>query len=288
MKKQKPTLGRSPKAYKNEDFLNSKEARLLRIMSEYVYPDLHFKKMNVHRTVIFFGSARVPSEQQGAHAVTLLEAQILASKDTTETARLQQQLHRLEKQRLFTKYYAGAEELARLLTEWSAKMPRAERFLVSSGGGPGIMEAANKGAFEADGESVGLNISLPFEQFPNPYITPELNFEFHYFFMRKFWFAHYAKALVVFPGGFGTMDELFELLTLVQTQKITKELPIILYGEEFWRKLFNFEYLAETGMISDEDLKLFKFFSTPEPAFAYLTEELTRIYNLTQSISHHS
>lgn len=286
MKKKRPVLERAPKAYKNAEFVGSKEARPIRIMAEYLYPDLHFKQLKVHRTVIFFGSARIRSEEAYHHHRSSLQAQLQAKIPESKKKEITRTLANLEKHQHFTQYYHDAEDLARLITEWSLTLTPAERFLVCSGGGPGIMEAANKGAFEAGGDSIGLNISLPFEQAPNPYITEALNFEFHYFFMRKFWFAHYAKALIVFPGGFGTMDEMFELLTLIQTQKITKKLPIILYGEEFWKKLINFSYLAETGMINEDDLLLFKFCSDPETAFQYLKTELQHIYSITSPAKH--
>jgi uncharacterized protein (TIGR00730 family) len=280
MAKPKPTLEKAPKAYKNLDFLNSKDARLLRIMSEYVYPDVHFKRNNVHRTVIIFGSARIKSEEEYQAAHAALTAQTQAAQGD-ERAALDKQLARLERQKPLTRYYNETMEIANRITAWSQRLPSEEQFLICSGGGPGIMEAANRGAFEADGLSVGLNISLPFEQFPNPYISPDLNFEFHYFFMRKFWFLNHAKAAVICPGGVGTLDELFELLTLIQTRKIEKEMPIVLYGADFWTKLINFDLLIETGMISPEDVHLFRIVSTPDEAFTYLTTELSRIYNLT-------
>jgi uncharacterized protein (TIGR00730 family) len=274
-----PILERAPKAYKNLDFLSSKDARLLRIMAEYMYPDQHFKAMSVHRTIIFFGSARIKSNEE-YNALHLELSKELRTAKAEDRTRLEHELTRLERQRHYAQYYDDGVALSKLITQWSLSLPARERFVICSGGGPGVMEAANRGAYEAGGNSIGLNISLPFEQHPNPYITPELNFEFHYFFMRKFWFLNYGKALVVFPGGFGTMDELFEVLTLVQTKKIKKELPIILYGEQFWRGLLNFDLLVESGMISEEDLSLFRILNTPHEAFEHLKRELTRIYKL--------
>ena len=174
-------------------------------------------------------------------------------------------------------YYEDARRLAFLLTSWSRTLGgKRHRFVVTTGGGPGIMEAANRGACEAGGKTIGLNIALPSEQYPNPYITPELNFEFHYFFMRKLWFAYLAKALVVFPGGFGTLDELFEILTLAQTAKLAKKIEVLVYGSDYWRRVLNLEALADVGAIDPQDVNLFKFVDTPEQAFAELQESLTR------------
>jgi uncharacterized protein (TIGR00730 family) len=236
---------RRPLAYKNEAFLETSDARPLRILSEYLEPLSHFRKHSIRDTVVFFGSARIFEDGPLGH------------------------------------YYQAARDLAREFTLWSDRMVEANgdrRFVICSGGGPGIMEAANRGAADAQGPSVGLNISLPFEQFPNPYITPELSFEFHYFFMRKFWFAYLAKALVAFPGGFGTWDELSEILTLAQTQKLAKKLVIVLYGSEFWKKILNFDALVEYGMISPEDLDLFAFADDTETAMRILTEGLLKYH----------
>jgi uncharacterized protein (TIGR00730 family) len=281
----RPLLERAHKAYKNQDFLNSKDARLLRIMAEYMFPEQHFKRMEVHRTIIFFGSARIrPVAEIDALQAELQTKLTTASEaNNADKAALQDQYDRLEKQRSYARYYDDARTIARGVTEWSAAMPPHDRFLVCSGGGPGIMEAANRGADDAGGESVGLNISLPFEQYPNQFITPDLNFEFHYFFMRKFWFMHYGKALIVFPGGFGTLDELFEALTLVQTQKIKKSMPIVLFGKDFWTRLLNFDLLIESGMISPEDVDLFRIFDDPQETIAYLTGELSRIYAIGET-----
>jgi uncharacterized protein (TIGR00730 family) len=237
------TRNRRPKAYKNEAFLDSSDARPLRILSEYLEPLAHFRKHRIRDTVVFFGSARI--EEQGPMG----------------------------------RYYREARTLARLVTEWSNGLENsARRFVVCTGGGPGIMEAANRGAQDANGTTVGLNIGLPFEQWPNQWVTPELSFEFHYFFMRKFWFAYLAKALVVFPGGFGTLDELTELLTLAQTEKLAKKIVIVLYGSSFWKEVLDFPALARHGMISEEDLNLFQFADDPESAMRILKEGLTRYY----------
>lgn len=270
---------RSPKAYGNRTFLYSKDARPLRILAEYMQPEHQFKANSVNHTVIFFGSARIKSAEQYDTQLDDLQERI-ATASKAEKVALRSMMNAVKQQRAMSRYYRDAEELARLVTEWSKKLPPSQRLVVCSGGGPGIMEAANKGAWMADGLSIGLNISLPFEQYPNPYITDALNFEFHYFFMRKYWFAYLAKALVIFPGGFGTLDELMEILTLVQTGKIRKEMPIIIYGTEFWKKVVNFDYLAKTGMISPEDLNLFHFSDTPKEAFNFLKKRLTDIHQL--------
>src|SRR5881398_1890981 len=226
-----------PLAYHDRGFVDSDEGRPIRIVSEYLAPLRAFNAAGVTATVVFFGSARV---------------------------RVGGPLGR---------YLEEAMELARLVTEWSRSLP-GERLLVCSGGGPGIMEAANRGAALAGGRSVGLNIGLPHEQRPNPYITPGLGFEFHYFFMRKLWFAHLAHAIVVFPGGFGTLDELFEILTLCQTRKLDRPIVILLYGASYWREIVNFPALVRYGMIAEENLGLFDFVDTPADALARLRAAL--------------
>jgi uncharacterized protein (TIGR00730 family) len=231
---------RRPIAYLNEKFLNSPDARALRILAEYLEPLAHFRREKVRDTVVFFGSARLTEDSPLA------------------------------------RYYHEARELARILTLWADQFTNSTyRFVVCTGGGPGIMEAANRGSYDAHGKTVGLNIGLPFEQLPNPYITPELSFEFHYFFMRKFWFAYLSKALVVFPGGYGTMDELMELLTLSQTQKLAKKISILLYGSAYWKEIINFDALVKYGMISPEDLDLFQYADDPQTAFELLKTALT-------------
>ncbi|MDX2180122.1 MAG: TIGR00730 family Rossman fold protein [Bryobacteraceae bacterium] len=246
-----PAARRLPLAYRNERFMESSEARSVRILSEYLYPLGRFRREKLHDTIVFFGSARICSETH------------LADGSRHPLAR----------------YYDEARELARLMTVWSDGLTHTKRrFVVTTGGGPGIMEAANRGARDAGGKTMGLNIALPFEQEPNPYLSPELTFEFHYFFMRKFWFAYLAKALVVFPGGFGTFDELFELLTLAQTHKLDKQIVIVLYGTDFWKEALNLEALARQGLISPEDLRLFHYADTPPEAFEILRDGLSRIY----------
>ncbi|HUQ91008.1 MAG TPA: TIGR00730 family Rossman fold protein [Bryobacteraceae bacterium] len=239
-----PTDNRRTPAYKDEAFLKSPAARPVRILSEYQAPLDRFQKEMIRDTVVFFGSARIPAE--GDHPLI--------------------------------RYYDEAREVARKITEWSEGLEKPLRFVVTTGGGPGIMEAANRGASEAGGKSIGLNIGLPFEQWPNPYISPELSFEFHYFFMRKFWFAYLAKALIVFPGGFGTLDELSELLTLMQTHKLEKKMVILLYGSSFWKEIVNFDALVRYGMISPEDLNLFQYADDPDTAVRLLITGLTKFH----------
>ncbi|MGH9612719.1 MAG: TIGR00730 family Rossman fold protein [Bryobacteraceae bacterium] len=235
--------GRRPVAYKNEEFLDSADARSIRILSEYLEPLSHFRDEKIQDTIVFFGSARIMEDGP------------------------------------LGRYYTDARELARLFTDWAKNLQGdVNRFVICSGGGPGLMEAANRGATEAGGKTIGLNIGLPFEQRPNPYITPALSFEFHYFFMRKFWFAYLAKALVVFPGGFGTLDEMSEILTLAQTHKLESKIIIVLYGSAYWKEVLNFDALVKHGTICADDLKLFQYADDPGSALAILQEKLTRYY----------
>jgi hypothetical protein len=231
--------GHAGLAYHDEKFLDSDEARPLRILAEYLEPLRSFQQERIHDTIVFFGSARLREDGP------------------------------------FGRYYREARELARLCTEWSKSLPPgAQRFVVCSGGGGGLMEAANRGASDARGQTIGLNIGLPHEQRPNPYITRELSFEFHYFFMRKLWFAHLARAMVAFPGGFGTLDELTEILTLSQTRKLDRKITILLYGSSYWKEIVNFDALVRHGMIAPEDLALFQFVDDPVSALSVLQTEL--------------
>jgi hypothetical protein len=243
---------RKPVAYKNEGFLDSNDARPLRILAEYLEPMHAFHRERVCDTIVFFGSARLAPESPLGH------------------------------------YYDAARELARLVTTWSKNLPsHAHRYVVCTGGGGGIMEAANRGASEAGGKTIGLNIGLPHEQRPNPYVTRELTFEFHYFFMRKLWFAYLARALVVFPGGFGTLDELIEILTLVQTRKIDRHIPVVLYGSSYWNEIINFDALVRYGMINREDLALFQFADDPATALGLLQAGIaTELEEATPAIAH--
>lgn len=258
---------RTHKFYDNHKFIHSPHGRLVRILSEYTGPQQLFRRMKVKDTIVFFGSARLKPEADAKQALADAKAQGLATDKIAE----------LERDVRTSSYYEKASELSRRMTEWSMSLKNGQRrFIVATGGGPGIMEAANRGAAEANGVSVGLNISLPFEQSGNDYITPELEMEFHYFFMRKYWFVYFAKALVAFPGGFGTMDELFETLTLIQTGKIHKEMPIILFGKAFWDAVVNFDQLVEFGVISASDLDLFLKTDSVDEAFEYLTSHLSK------------
>ncbi len=262
-------LKSAPLAYENQTFLTSPDGRVLRILSEYTEPLARFRREQIQDTVVFFGSARFHSRESANRNLAELEQKpeapldrkkLLASVDTA-------------------RYYEDARRLAYLLTQWSIQIPaRRRRFVVTTGGGPGIMEAANLGAQEAGGKTIGLNINLPFEQNPNPYITPALNFEFHYFFMRKFWFAYLAKALVIFPGGFGTLDELFEILTLAQTQKLAKKILVVIYGSEYWKSLINFDAMIDAGTISASDLDLFRMVDSPEEGFEFLRDGLVNYH----------
>jgi uncharacterized protein (TIGR00730 family) len=299
------------KAYLNEKFLTSPEARIVRIMTEYMEPRARLNRERIKDMIVFFGSARIKSREEAM----ALKAQVentgsLIERTRSQSEEVQHELEaarkRAEAHERMSRYYEDAVELSRLLTEWSVRVAARDeeiaaekglpeervpfvsvesmkkrsfkqRYVVCSGGGPGIMEAANKGASLAGGRSIGFNIALPYEQMPNSYISDELNFEFHYFFMRKFWFAYLGKALIVFPGGFGTLDELAEVLTLVQTGKIKKKMPIVCYGSEYWNKVLNLQFLAEEGMIDPEDLDLIHFSDSPREAFTYLQAKLLRL-----------
>jgi len=281
-----PELLPAPLAYLNPEFLNSPDGRLLRILSEYSEPLSRFRREKIQDTVVFFGSARFASLPDAQNALTILEKPGSAKPAPPDQQpggkdgdALQAALKRAHAAVEMARYYEEARRLASMLTTWTLTLPgKRHRFVVTSGGGPGIMEAANRGAREAGGKTIGLNIRLPFEQYPNQYITPELNFEFHYFFMRKYWFAYLAKALVVFPGGFGTLDELFEILTLAQTHKLAKKILVIVYGKEYWNRVLNLEALADAGTISPEDVNGFTMVDTPEEAFEVLKEGLTRYH----------
>jgi uncharacterized protein (TIGR00730 family) len=259
---------RAPLAYENETFINSPDGRVLRILSEYQEPLARFRREQIQDTVVFFGSARFASRK-------VTERNLAALDGASEALGRKRALAAVD----MAKYYEEARRLAFLLSQWSIQIPaRRRRFVVTTGGGPGIMEAANLGAKEAGAKTIGLNINLPFEQNPNPHITPSLNFEFHYFFMRKFWFAYLAKALVIFPGGFGTLDELFEILTLAQTQKLAKKILVAIYGSKYWHQVLNFQAMVDAGTISPEDLELFKFVDSPEEGFEFLRDGLTKYH----------
>lgn len=232
-------MDKPQKAYKDQNFINSREGRTIRILSEYIQPEAKLKKNDINHTVVFFGSARI-------------------SPDNNEFGTAE--------------YYNIARKFSFELAKFSEELKKetGDTFYICTGGGPGIMEAANRGAYDAGVKTLGLNISLPFEQHPNPYISEELNMEFHYFFMRKLWLLYHAKAIIVFPGGFGTFDELFESLTLIQTKKMVKRIPVLLYDSAYWKDLINFQKLVDIGMISPEDLDLFHFFDDVEHGLDYI------------------
>jgi uncharacterized protein (TIGR00730 family) len=270
-------------AYRNLRFLESADARALRIISEYFDPQARLREANAQHTVVFFGSARILSREAAFQNLREVE---LRSKGSPAAA-LQADLKRARMGVHMSRYYEAARELSRLITAWAMKLNKSPRFLmVCSGGGPGIMEAANRGASEAGGKSIGLNIKLPLEQKPNPYIPPELSMMFRYFFMRKLWFAQPAQALIVFPGGFGTMDEMWEFLTLIQTKKMGHEVTILLYGSKFWKCAVNFGWLLKSGTISRADLKLIRFVDSPQQAFEILQAELGRRFRQRPVIKH--
>jgi hypothetical protein len=263
------------KAYTNQAFLESKDARQLRILAEYLEPESRFEYYKVDDTIVFMGSARL--KPRDVAEAQLQRAEAGEGEVDVETA---------QRDLAMSEHYETARELARRLTEWSKQLDDDDkRFVICTGGGPGIMEAANRGASEARGMNVGLSITLPNEQHENPYITRELSFEFHYFFMRKFWFTYLAKAVIFFPGGFGTLDELFEMLTLLQTQKVKKRMPIVLFGSDFWNATVNFDTLVKYGTIDAKDRDLFVITDDLEEAYDYVTRELTQ-YGLKEPGAH--
>src|SRR5271167_4831396 len=255
-------LDQAPLAYENGEFLVSPDGRMLRILSEYQEPMARFRRERIQDTVVFFGSARFRALDEANSELELLEntgsaqpapkEEQPASPEEIESGEASAQKLKLAEAAVeMAQYYEDARRLAGMMASWAKTLPgRRHRFVVTSGGGPGIMEAANRGAYEAGCKTIGLNIKLPFEQHPNPYITPALSFDFHYFFMRKYWFAYLAKALVVFPGGFGTLDEMFELLTLAQTKKLAKQITVVIYGSDYWKSIINLEAMADHGTIS--------------------------------------
>jgi len=266
------------KAYDNNEFLNSPPARLIRILSEMIEPATRFRKYDIKDTVVFFGSARVTPRNTASTNLNKIEERI--NRARTPSRGLKNQYEEAKRDLVMSRYYEDALELSKKLTYYfKDHRKKGKNFMICSGGGPGIMAAANRGAKLAGGKSIGLNISIPMEQYPNPFQSKELALEFHYFFIRKFWFFYLAKALVVFPGGYGTLDEFFELLTLMQTGKSKKRMSVILYGSEYWNEVIDFEEMIKWGTISREDLKLFKVVDHVDEAFNYLKNEL-RHYKL--------
>ena len=261
------------KAYENTEFLNSSDARIIRMLSEFIEPQSKFRKHKIVDTIVFFGSARLKSKR--ASLAEYNKFKVMNPKTPTFAENLRFAQHQLE----MSKYYEDAVELSKRLTDWSMNLTtHSNRFIICTGGGPGIMEAANKGAKLAGGLSVGLNISIPFEQFVNKYVTKDLSFEFHYFFMRKFWFAYLAKCLIVFPGGFGTMDEMFEILTLLQTGKIKKKMLLIVYDERYWKNIINLDGLLDHGMINKEDIDNLLFCNNVDQAFNLIKKHFEKYY----------
>ncbi len=274
-----PEAIKMPLPYHDTEYLNSDAARGIRILSEYVYPEHRFEQKKITRAIVIYGSARVLSIEEWEKKHSKLQHQFeVATPKVKEVIESKIAAH--EATREFSMIYEECVQLSEMLCEWSMKLPKEKRFYICTGGGPGLMEAANRGAYNKNAPNLGFNISLPYEQLPNPYISKDLNFEFHYFFMRKFWFSNLAKALIAMPGGFGTFDEIIEQLTLVQTKKISKPMPIVLYKEEFWRRVIDFEYLSEIGMIDHSDLFLYQYCSTPDEAFSYLTKKMAEYYDL--------
>ena len=263
------------KSYENVDFLNSPDGRTLRMLAEYLQPRAKFRKHKIMDTIVFFGSARLKEKREA-----LKEYNQVKSLNPKLPANFAKKLREAQLSFEMSKYYEDAVELSKRVTEWSLNLETsANRFIVCTGGGPGIMEAANRGAKKAGGYSIGLNITIPFEQFVNRYVTPDLSFEFHYFFMRKFWFAYLSKAFVIFPGGFGTMDELFEILTLIQTEKIRKKLALIIYDKKYWEQIINFNALVEMGLIGEADLKIFNMCNSVDEAYNVIIKHLTKYYS---------
>ena len=271
-----PELRAAPLAYENGTFLNSPDGRILRILSEYAEPLARFRREKIQDTVVFFGSARFQSRSDAEGALQLLEKH---GSRTSAPPEEQERIRQARKAVEMARFYEDARQLASMLTRWSMGIAsKRHRFVVTSGGGPGIMEAANRGAREAGGKTIGLNIRLPYEQVPNRYVTSSLNFEFHYFFMRKYWFAYLSKALVIFPGGFGTLDELFEILTLAQTDKLAKKILVLIYGREYWDRALNIDALIDAGTVAASDKDLYRTADSPEEAFEILRRGLTKFH----------
>jgi uncharacterized protein (TIGR00730 family) len=262
------------KAYEDLDFLNSSEARVLRILAEFLEPQKEFKKHKIIDTIVFFGSARLRSRKEA-----VAELNKFKTMNPKTTPKFAEELRKAQHHVEMSRYYEDAVELSMRLTKWAMGLKTfARRFTICTGGGPGIMEAANKGAKMAGGYSIGLNISIPFEQYVNKFVPPELSFEFHYFFMRKFWFAYLAKCLIVFPGGFGTMDEFFEIVTLLQTGKIKKKMLLVVYDEKFWKGIVNFNALVDNGVINKSDLNMLNFCNNVDEAFSAIVKHFDKHY----------
>jgi uncharacterized protein (TIGR00730 family) len=268
-----------PKAYQNQKFLRSRDARVIRLLGEYLEPSSRLKWQRVRDTVVFFGSARLLPRDASTRQLEELQKRLHSEPEDSKPSFAE--IADAERAVMMSRYYEDASMLAQLIVRWTKTLDgNFKRLMICSGGGPGIMEAANRGAREAGGQSIGLSISLPREQAINPYVPEELAFQFHYFFMRKFWFVYLAKALVIFPGGFGTLDAAFEVLTLVQTRKLKKKIPVLFYGSDYWKQILDFDAMVRWGTISKKDAKLIYHCDNPEEAFEFLKKELTGIYKL--------
>ncbi len=267
-------------AFRNAEFMESVAARPIRILGEYLDPLTKLRREGVGDTIVMFGSARIHPRDRAAAQLERLERELKGRRTAAQRARLRKARSALE----MSRYYEEARELSRLITAWAMSFgDRPRRFVICSGGGPGVMEAANRGAAEAGGKSIGLSIELPHEQFPNPYISPELSFNFHYFFMRKLWFAQLAKALIVFPGGFGTMDELWEMLTLMQTRKVPRNSLILIYGRRYWDQVLNWRAMLRWGTINEREYGLLQFADTVDQAFARIRAVLEKYHMKLES-----
>jgi uncharacterized protein (TIGR00730 family) len=267
----------SPLPFLNTEFMKSPPARTIRILSEYLEPAERLRRAHIRDTIVFFGSARSPSPEQAAQQLVQVNEEIM--RVGVPSAELAEARTRAETAVRLARYYQDAVELSRRLTEWSKSLTGNRDFIICSGGSGGMMEAANRGASLAGGKTIGLNIKLPQEQYVNSYVPRELVFNFHYFFMRKFWFVYLAKALVIFPGGYGTMDELFEVLTLIQTSKPRKVMPVVLFGNEYWDEVINFDAFVKWGTISAKELQIFYKTDSVDDAYKYLTDRLGELYS---------
>jgi hypothetical protein len=265
--------------HEDQKFLQSTPARPLRIIAEYIHPLVQLKNEGIGDTIVMFGSARIEARETAQARLTRLKERKTSRLSAAELAKHRIALRSAKSALEMSRYYEEARQLSHKITSWASTLgPKPRRFVVCSGGGPGIMEAANRGASEAGGKSIGLSIELPHEQFANAYISPELSFNFHYFFMRKLWFAQIAKALIVFPGGFGTMDELWEMMTLLQTGKLPKHNIILIYGRKYWDEVLNFRAMVRWGMIDIEEHNLLQFADNVDEAFDLIRSGLEKYH----------
>jgi len=276
----RPKPQHAPKApHEDSKFLASTPARPIRILGEYIHPLVQLKTEGIGDTIVMFGSARIDSHETASARYTRLKKEKVTRMNADRRKLHRQHLREAKSALEMSKYYEEARQLSHKITTWALSLgPRPRRFVVCSGGGPGIMEAANRGAYEAGGKSIGLSIELPHEQFANPYISPELSFNFHYFFMRKLWFAQIAKALIVFPGGFGTMDELWEMMTLSQTGKMPKNTLILIYGRKYWNDILNLKAMVRWGTINQAEYDLLQFADTVDEAFEVIRTGLEKYH----------